>query len=114
MSKLIYPKIGHKVKPGDKVASLRGALTLPEVLARVVEFSRNDYFNGTRTVDYPDDVACNAAFVCACFIAQCTKNGHDGVDMETPYAALAMDKDMPYKARVALAAALVADFGGCK
>lgn len=88
------------------MASRFGKLSLPEILAQIVEYSRDDY-RGPDSI-YPTDVGWNCAYVCACFLAQHTKHGSDeGVDTESPWAGLKVMEDIPFKERVKLAEKLV-------
>ena len=80
------------------------AKQLAKVLADIVQYSRNDYFDGKSEDSYPEDtVGWNCAYVCACFLANNTKYGNNGVDTEFPFTQLQIDKSMSYESRLALA-----------
>lgn len=83
---------------------------LPEVLAQIVHFSRNDYISGM----YPEDVGWNAAYTCACFLAQHTRFGVEGCDTEGVYEGLNVMAEMPFDTRLAIARELVDAWNGVK
>ena len=89
-------------------------LILATIIANIVEYSRNDYYPIEPETVYPEDVVWNCAYICACFIAQNTVHGQDGVDREIPLNMLKIDQHMSMEERVKLALALVEEFGGQK
>lgn len=89
-------------------------LILAAIITNIVQYSRSDYYPIEPDTVYPEDVAWNCAYICACFLAQNTVHGSDGVDRETPLNALKIDKDMSTDERMKLALALVEEFGGQK
>lgn len=84
--------------------------TLAEILAQIVHFARDDYQQGVM----PDESAWNAAYIAACFTAQHTLGGEEGVDTEHAYKALQVTEDVPYAARVGLAKAFILLYDGEK
>lgn len=78
---------------------------LAPVLAQIVQFA-HDYFFSLEE-DFPETEIYTVAHICACFIAQHTPLGANGVDMEVPLAALRISERMPYSERLALAVVLV-------
>ena len=88
------------------------AETLAPVLAQVVQFARDDY-TGPDSV-LPEAVIWSAAYVCACFLAQHTVQGNEGVDTGNPFEALRIPKEMSYAERLKLAEQLVQSWGGQK
>jgi hypothetical protein len=86
--------------------------TLAAILAQIVQFSRDDYFNGKDAPDYPQDIGWNVAYICCCFIAQHTEQGSEGVDTEVAYVGLKVMEHMSYEDRLKLAEQLVSEWGG--
>jgi len=84
----------------------RGALAI--VIAQVVHFTLDDYAGNP----IPEAVEWNAAYISACFIAQHTVDGHEGVETEGPWKALQTMKHIPFSERLALAERLVEEWGG--
>jgi len=78
---------------------------LAPVLAQIVQFAHDDF--SALEEDFPESAAYNVAHICACFIAQHTPLGDNGVDMEVPLAALRISERMSYGERLTLAVALV-------
>ena len=76
------------------------------ILAQIVQFSQDDYHEKS----YPDEQAWGVAYICACFLAQHTSHGNEGVDTEIPYVALKIGKRMPFDKRLKLAQKLVKEW----
>lgn len=87
-----------------------GRATLAETVAQVVHFARDDYRPPDSTM--PDDVVWNVSYICACFLAQHTVEGGDGVETEYPWTLLQVTTDMEYEARLKLAESAIAGLGG--
>lgn len=87
------------------------AYTLAYILANIVQYSRDDYFNGKETT-YPADIGWNAAYICACFLANHTRDGESGVDTEVPHVGLKIMEEMSFDDRLKLAQALIKEWGG--
>ena len=84
--------------------------TLAEILAQIAHFSTDD-----SEEDGPvSAIAYNTAMICACFLAQHTDDGIDGVEIETAFDLLRCNEAMPYEERLELAKKAVAEFGGEK
>lgn len=86
--------------------------SLAPLLAQIIHFSRDDYSFGEVDDDCPEDVVRNASYICACFLAQHTRLGDEGVDTECPYVSLRAGISMPFDERLRLAEKLVKSFGG--
>lgn len=84
--------------------------SLAQIMAQVVEFGREDYKGSTSVI--PDNIEWNIAYQAACFLAQYTVGGDDGVDTEVAYYGLEVNKDMPYEDRLKLAYKLIEEWGG--
>jgi hypothetical protein len=84
--------------------------TLADIIAQLVQFARDDYQNGV----FPEAVADNCAYVVACFVAQHTADGDAGVESREAFDALAVDRDMPFSERAALAHSFITSYGGEK
>ncbi len=54
--------------------------SLAEILTRIVRFSMDNY--GGEGDEYPEDVMYDCAYICACFVAQHTRYGLNGVESE--------------------------------
>ena len=92
-----------------------GGLTLAEILAQIVAYMHDDYNPRQSETVIPDEVIWNCAYVCACFVAQHTVNGGEGVDTGHPYEALKItDETISYAERVMLADSLIHSYGGVK
>ena len=76
--------------------------TLAEVIAQVVHFSMDD-FSGSSDNEYPEQVAWNVSYQVACFLAQHTLHGGNGVETDVAMDLLQVGKFMPYIERVELA-----------
>lgn len=85
--------------------------TLADTLAQLVQFAWDDF--GPDGV-LPEGSQWTVAYQVACFTAQHTAQGGDGVETETGLTGLRVDERMAYPARLALARAHVAAFGGAK
>lgn len=88
--------------------------SLAEIIAQIVDFSWDDYNPIIPENVYPDNVGWNIAYVCACFLAQHTVEGHNGVDTEYAYNGLSVDSFMSYKERLKLAKKIINQMGGPK
>lgn len=85
-----------------------------EIMAQIVQFSYSDYYDGVHKTTLPYEVRWNVAFIIACFLAQHTVQGGDGVDPEIGYDGMQVDVHLSYGERVDLAKKLIEDFGGVK
>lgn len=88
-------------------------LTLAAIIAQIVHFAHDDY-TGNDSVVLPESNAWSIAYVVACFVAQHTVNGDDGVDTEYPWKTMKITERMPYDDRLVLACEVIAAFGGAK
>lgn len=79
---------------------------LSDVIAQLVQFARDDYQMGIM----PQECMWNIGYIVSCMLAQHTPEGDSGVDTEIGYMGMAVDKDMPYTERLALAKALVVEW----
>lgn len=86
--------------------------TLAGILAQIVHFARDDYNSQQSETEIPHEVLWNVAYTCACFTAQHTEQGGEGVDTEHAFNVLLLDKDISYAERVRCAHKLVEMFGG--
>lgn len=83
---------------------------LAEVLAQIAQFSISDY----DPIPVPDEVQRNCAYVCACFLAQHTKDGVEGVETDVAMDLLKIGQSMSYGNRVLHAKRAIEEFGGIK
>lgn len=88
--------------------------SLAEILAQIVQFSQNLYQPIQSDTVYPEDVAENCAYTCACFIAQHTQHGNEGVELEVAYRGLKVNEWLSYSERVLLAQDIIRKYGGEK
>ena len=85
--------------------------TLALVLANLVHFAWDDY----RPVGSPsEDVQRIIGYQCACFVAQYTVDGEDGVETDVGMDMMKVDTYMDKSSRVQLARRFVKAFGGIK
>lgn len=90
-----------------------GVSTLGEIVAQIVHFAHDDY-SGEDSVVLPKDIQWSTAYVVACFLAQHTVNGHNGVDTAWVHTSLYIDVRLSYPARVIHANKLITELGGSK
>ena len=82
--------------------------SLAEILAQIVQFSR-DNFTGVDSI-YPEDVKYDCGYICACFLAQHTPNGNQGVETEAAIKLLKIDDALSYSDRLKLARKAIKEF----
>lgn len=84
---------------------------LAAVIAQLVHFHLSDF---QPKDDIPDFMTGNVSYICACFLAQHTVHGCDGVETDTARELLQVEKRMPYLRRLRLAEGAVNLLGGEK
>ena len=88
-----------------------GVSTLGEIVAQIVHFAHDDY-SGEDSVILPLDMQWSIAYVAACFLAQHTVDGHNGVETDWVHTCLRLNTRLSYSARLAHANKLVTELGG--
>ena len=88
-------------------------LTLAAIIAQIVHFAHDDY-SGNDSVVLPEPNAWSIAYVVACFVANHTVDGDQGVDTGEPWEVLKVAERMTYDERLVLACELIATYGGAK
>lgn len=86
--------------------------TLAETLAQIVHFAHDDYSEESGSVVLPEPARWTVAYIVACFTAQHTINGDNGVGTEEGLKGLCVDQRMTYAQRLEKAREHVATWGG--
>lgn len=84
---------------------------LIDVIACIAHFAMDDFYNGDVNPPPPqfEDMV-QAAYIVACFVAQNTPKGEEGVDTEYAMTRMQMTHRMPYEDRRELASRFIHEF----
>lgn len=84
--------------------------SLAYTLAKLVDFAWDDY-----KPNAPDEnIQRSLGYQCACFVAQYTVDGKDGVETEVGISEMATEYNVPFADRLKMAYNFISLFGGVK
>jgi hypothetical protein len=81
------------------------------VLTQIVNFGWSNYTPDGKPDQYLQE---NLGYQCACFVAQHTVEGSDGVEIDEAMTLMKIDKEMNEGERFALAMKFIRRYGGAK
>lgn len=91
-----------------------GGLSLAQIIAQICEYMHDDYRDNPDSV-LDENIIWNTAYICSCFIAQHTVDGHAGVNTDHTLNGLKIAQDIDYWERLDLVNQYIAlYYGGVK